>query len=274
MRLIFSRKGFDSAAGGCPSPIVAGRPVSLPIPTRMPSAVRYGDLEGEYATMVEDLTRGRLNGSAYCHLDPDLDAGVLTRSEGWRGSLGQTGAAQAHLANNGVASGDIFLFWGLFQPVECAGRWTYRGVKEHRIFGWLQVGDRIHLGPDGGDALQDRPWLDRHPHARNGWGENNNLYVAADKLRFEGRIQRRRGWGTFAAGHRLTVVGEKRPSMWTVPDWLNPARGGVGMTYHPPDRWTSTGVVRTAARGQEFVADIGDRDDAIEWLINLFGECE
>lgn len=44
MRVIFSRKGFDSAAGGCPSPIVEGKPISLPIPTRMPSVVCFGDL--------------------------------------------------------------------------------------------------------------------------------------------------------------------------------------------------------------------------------------
>lgn len=29
MRVIFSRKGFDSAAGGAPSPIIDGGPVSL-----------------------------------------------------------------------------------------------------------------------------------------------------------------------------------------------------------------------------------------------------
>jgi hypothetical protein len=37
VKLILSRKGFDSAAGGVPSPLIDGRPVSLPIPTRQPS---------------------------------------------------------------------------------------------------------------------------------------------------------------------------------------------------------------------------------------------
>ena len=33
MKLIFSRKGFDSSAGGIPSPILPdGRMISLPIP--------------------------------------------------------------------------------------------------------------------------------------------------------------------------------------------------------------------------------------------------
>ena len=44
MRIVFSRKGFDSAAGGGPSPIVDGRPLSLPIPTAGPSRTTYDDL--------------------------------------------------------------------------------------------------------------------------------------------------------------------------------------------------------------------------------------
>jgi len=33
MKLILSRKHSDSSAGGCPSPLIDGRPVSLPIPS-------------------------------------------------------------------------------------------------------------------------------------------------------------------------------------------------------------------------------------------------
>jgi hypothetical protein len=44
MKIIFSRKGVDSAAGRCASPLLAGRPLSLPIPTRMPTATKYRDL--------------------------------------------------------------------------------------------------------------------------------------------------------------------------------------------------------------------------------------
>jgi len=55
-----------------------------------------------------------------------------------------------------------------------------------------------------------------------------------------------------------------------VPDWLNPKRGGVGMTYHPLSRWNDDGTVIAASRGQEFVADIAGRRDAIDWLRRLF----
>ena len=43
------------------------------------------------------------------------------------------------------------------------------------------------------------------------------------------------------------------------------------MSYNPIDRWNKDGV-RTAARGQEFVADVGDRADAAAWVGELFGE--
>jgi hypothetical protein len=41
MRIIFSRKGFDSAAGKAPSPIMEGEPISLPIPTERRSETSY-----------------------------------------------------------------------------------------------------------------------------------------------------------------------------------------------------------------------------------------
>ena len=79
MKLILSRKGFDSAAGGCPSALIDGRPVSFPIPTRQPSPTHYGDLAGDIATMVTDLSHGRITADHRCHLDPDLDPNALPR---------------------------------------------------------------------------------------------------------------------------------------------------------------------------------------------------
>lgn len=149
MQIVFSRKGFDSAAGRCPSPVIDGRPISLPIPTRMPTALRYEDLRGNIGELVQDLTRDRIAASNPCHLDPDVDASALQRLAGWRGAFGQIGAAQAHLHNNKIAPGDLFLFWGLFRSAERNGRWTFNGPREHRLFGWLQVGEIVDLGPDG-----------------------------------------------------------------------------------------------------------------------------
>lgn len=273
MKVIFSRKGFDSAAGGVPSPIIDGRPTSLPIPTRMPTPFTYGDLSEPLPTLVENLTKGRVSRSAPCHLDPDLDPTARPRRSGWRGALGQVGAAQSHLARCGVDEGDLFLFWGLFRAVEsCSTGWRFTGPREHRLFGWLQVAEVIHLGGDGSEAASRYPWLHEHPHVRSGWSDTNTLYIAADHLTLGGYSTASPGSGLFQTGHRLTAEGSKLPSNWRTPDWLNPKRGGVGMTYHPDERWSEEGTVRTAARGQEFVTDITDRTDALVWLRLLFDQ--
>jgi hypothetical protein len=228
------------------------------------------------AALVQDLTvncKQRIASSDGCHLDPDINADALPRLAGWRGAFGQVSTAQAHLANNDVAPGDLFLFWGLFRPAVRNGRWIFTDRSEHRLFGWLQVREIIDLGPDGSHALGSRPWLKDHPHVRDGWGRTNTLYVAAERLSLGEEALALPGWGMFPSGLRLTVPGSTRPSHWRVPDWLNPALGGVGMTYHAsPERWSSDGTLRCAARGQEFISKIGDRRDARAWLKQLFSE--
>lgn len=271
MRLIFSRKGFDSSAGGCPSPLISGRPWSLPIPTRMPSRVRFEDLNGNTSSIVTALTRGRLSGANSCHLDPDLDANSLSRLPGWRGSLGQVAAAQSHLANQRIAAGDVFLFWGLYRPAEASPGWHFSGPREHRIFGWLQVGEIWTVGGDPAPLLKAHPWLQDHPHAQPGWPESNTVYIASEDLTIDGSSTGLRGWGVMSTGVRLTLPGSSVPSLWAVPDWLHPASGGVGLSYHPDTRWLPDGHLRAAARGQEFVADIGNRADARNWLVSLIG---
>jgi hypothetical protein len=272
MKVIFSRKGFDSAAGGVPSPIVAGRPVSLPIPTKMPSPLRFADLAGELPALVADLTKGKVAPDRNCHLDPDIDVAQCPRKPGWRGALGQDGAAQSHLRNQRVVPGDLFLFWGLFRPVEQhLSQWRYSGEPEHRIFGWLHIGEIVALGPDGAHALQRFPWLDQHPHVRPGWGKNNTLYIASEG--FSTRSRTVPGYGVLRQGRRLTRDTGTQTSEWSAPRWLNPITGGTGMSYNPVDRWAEDRV-RTAARGQEFVADVGDRVDALTWLDELFSEVE
>jgi hypothetical protein len=266
MKIIFSRKGFDGTAGGCPSPIVRDRPISLPIPSQtMPSPTRYGDLPDLYGRLVSDLTKGRLTPDDWCHLDPDINQECLPRPEGWRGALGQARAAQGHLANQGVQTGDLFLFWGLFQLVTYEDRWRFVGTPEHRVWGWLKITEIIDLGIDGSHAVAARPWLLDHPHARAGWPAQNCMYVASDELRLSSRGPSLPGSGVLRTGYRLTAPAAPL-SRWRVPDWLHPRRGDSGMTYHPLSRWGDDGTVQSAARGQEFVAVPRDDGIAIEWL--------
>jgi hypothetical protein len=238
----------------------------------MPSPLRFSDLSADLPRLVADLSRGKVDCSRTCHLDPDIDQTQLPRKPGWRGTLGQDGAAQGHLAKQRVQPGDLFVFWGLFRPVKMqAGKWTYVGAAEHRIFGWLHIDEVILLGPDGRHALRRFPWLDQHPHVRDGWGVNNTLYIASERFSIQSRLIP--GCGVFMSGRRLTRIDSRKPSEWAPPPWLNPKSGGTGMSYHPLERWTSDGV-RTAARGQEFVADVGGRADATAWLFELFSEVQ
>jgi hypothetical protein len=133
MKVIFSRKGFDSSAGGVPSPIMEGIPISFPIPTKQPTNCTFGDLAAPLPILVGDLTAGAIGPNKACHLDPDISFhSRAIRLAGWRGALGQIGSAQSHLANNGVGPGDIFLFWGLFCEIALReDKWRYVGKQHH-----------------------------------------------------------------------------------------------------------------------------------------------
>lgn len=265
MRIIFSRKGFDSGSGGVPSPILDGSLVSLPIPTNRRSVTTYGDIG--LGDIVRDLTRGRLGASDFCHHDPDLGVGAL----------GQVGRAQSHLNNNGVGAGDLFLFWGLYRRAArtpAGYRYIPGAPNEHRIFGWLLIGEVVCLGPDGTWAIDEHPRLRAHPHCRPGWKDNNTLYLAAEALRIGGKALDLPGAGVFPRpSDALRLSAHSRPtSLWNVPRWLNPRHGGVGMTYHSDAKRWADATVQTVAKGQEFVASAGERPDAAAWLEALFDE--
>src|SRR5688572_20248216 len=120
MKIVLSRKGFDSKAGGVPSPIFEdGSLVSLPIPYKT-APITFDDVAFGNVTLgpiVEDLTGGRIKRSHPVHLDPDLVPSARPRRPGWRPLFGQTDTAQAHLASCGVGEGDLFLFFGWFRKV-------------------------------------------------------------------------------------------------------------------------------------------------------------
>src|SRR5690348_14530575 len=102
MKIILSRKGFDSASGGVPSPIMPdGRLVSLPIPYEK-NELTFGQLALEVdgdpiGKLVTDLTRNRFTDKSRCHLDPDLNRdAVRRRPVNWRPAFGQSDRAQRH----------------------------------------------------------------------------------------------------------------------------------------------------------------------------------
>jgi hypothetical protein len=125
------------------------------------------------------------------------------------------------------------------------------------------------LRPDGTHVLDKYPWLRDHPHVHGDWPPNNGLFIARELLSIgDGTIP---GFGVFKTPIVLTKAGSKTPSIWSVPNWLNKAVGGTGMTFHDTsDRWHIDGTVQIVGRGQEFVAHAGNRPDAREWLLSQF----
>lgn len=273
MRLILSRKGFDSGTGKVASPILDdGSMVSLPIPERG-SGTTYGDLvwRGQsLGDLVEQLTRGRVPSSHDAHLDPDLDRRTRPRRAGWKPSLGQCSAAQGSLAAHDIGPGDLFLFFGWFRRVTVlAGKPTYlRGAPNlHVLFGWLQVGRVLSIPEDPAP-----PWAADHPHVVNPDRARNTIYIAADRLALGSGVTELPGSGVFERYDdrlRLTAPGENR-SLWQVPAWLVPRDGRPPLGYHDrPDRWRSEGerqLLQTVARGQEFVLDMDHYPEAVEWI--------
>ncbi len=279
MKLVFSRKGFDSGYGGVPSPILEdGSMLSFPIPSRFGRPA--GDLQHRgirLAMPLQALTGGRHNAETLVHLDPDLEASTVARAEGWRPAFGQVAAAQQHLANQGVGAGDLFLFFGWFRRARCAsGMWFYDSADRsaHTMFGWLQVGEVLpvvepHL------ILRSHPWLVHHPHLvfAGAIGSQNTIYVAAERLTLAGQQVAAPGAGVFTHWSpqlQLTAIGCNR-SIWDLPSWMMPGSGlPSALTYHGRlERWEDRGDrVRLAsvAKGQEFVQDIGEHSEALAWV--------
>lgn len=280
MRLIFSRKGFDSATGGAPSPILPDRRLlSLPIP-RAREGLRYGDVrfgDGSLGPVVEDLTGGRLGRDDRCHLDPDLRPGARQRTEGWRPLFGQSGAAASHLTNQGVEAGDLFLFFGWFRRarlVDGALEFAPGAPDLHVLFGWLQVG-AVHPRPARRRDELPR-WMHDHPHTDPDWPRPGNLlFSAAPELTVDGSSTGLPGGGAFerlSDGVVLTAEGESR-SVWELPRSLWRDDPDERLTYHRRrDRWhlgEETARLRTVGQGQEFVIDLR-RSGELDWLLELF----
>jgi hypothetical protein len=237
MRVCLSRKGFDSAAGKAPSPIVGGEPITLPIPFCDRSESTYAAIGlGDH---VVRATKGRRAAESLCHEDPMFHGG--------RCAFGQTGIAQSHLHKRGMREGDVFLFFGLFAQENGQDR-------HHRIFGYLEIDEVRPLGSHPCEEDSPKGFPRRHPHTMGNWDQNNTLYI---------------GRGTKAKqAHdslRLSIAGGPK-SRWRVPPWLRE----IGLSYHSdPERWIAGNELKTVGRGQEFVADIGERAEAREWLTSL-----
>lgn len=288
-RIILSRKGWDSKAGGKPSPVLQdGTPLSLPIPDGE-SGVCYNDLrfpDGSpgIGALVENLTAGRVRRDTEVHLDPDLRKSSIER-EKFKSAFGQCGQAQFHLRKQGLCkdtnepNSDLFLFFGLFRPaLKKDGVWKYdRHPAIHLIFGWLQV-DSIYNLP--GDQVPEH--LLAHPHAlpsaivRGELGrfkqKSNTLYLGRECLTFQKKIA---GAGVFRNfdyeksddRRRLTKPGSKNASEWQLPSFCC-SLSNMGLQKAAGSEWWEP---QRRGYGQEFVLHTSGHEAAVtNWLEQIF----
>lgn len=276
MKIVFSRKGFDSGYGGVPSPVLPGiGPVSLPIPSEAGKCARsYAPAGVPLAELLSHLSAGKFDEASLVHYDPDLERTSCPRGIGWRPAFGQVGSAQSHLANRGVGVGDLFLFFGWFRPAErFENRWRFvpGAASFHALFGWLHVGACIYLPTQ--DARHAPEWLSDHPHVAHAArfaGQSNTIYVGADELRMGTTFGVDAGgrFNVWSDALRLSAEGGNR-SVWNVPMWLDPRQGRTPLSFHGnPDRWRCREgnlYLQTVAKGQEFVLDCREYPEAVDW---------
>lgn len=106
MRVILSRKGFDSQYGGMPSPILPdGTLLSLPIPSKTDMETKYRDLyygNSSYYDIIHTLSpNNKIKEEYNCHLDPDIRGTIKDRPTGWKPTFGQEKTALRHLQKQG-----------------------------------------------------------------------------------------------------------------------------------------------------------------------------
>ncbi len=278
VKVILSRKAFDSGAGKVANPILDdGSMIPLPIPDKQ-SPIRYEDLTvagQNLGTVASELTRGRTRPDHFAHLDPDLVSSAYPREPGWRPLFGQVGAAQTVLARAGVGPGDLFLFFGWFRRVtRSSTRLEYvKGAPDlHVLWGWFQIGEVIPI--------------ETVPRLLRGW-PTTRIWSRAHAARTTRCTSQARlclsmespndvpGAGTFATYDdrlRLTKPGCSR-STWSLPRWFYPGPSRTPLGYHhDPGRWhldDDRVTLRAASRGQEFVLDTADYPEALPWIASL-----
>lgn len=292
MKLVLSRKGFDSSAGGVASPIFPdGSMVSLPIPWPG-GGITYDKLffKGDpLSKIVGDLTNNQFVGNREAHLDPHLSRSIYdTRDENWRQLFGQVDAAQGHLENEGVKHGDLFLFFGWFRRVEKNISGNYQYVIDapdlHVLFGWLQIAEIL---PIKDLDKQKYSWTSYHPHCKEPGSKKkkrNTLYVASERLSLldckiglpgAGCFERYRDELLLTAP--ISINEKSFRSVWKLPKWFYSEEKKKRLSYHREDhRWPALFadyvILNSVGRGQEFVVDIdGDHfQEAMSWLRNIF----
>jgi hypothetical protein len=301
MKIILSRKGVDSSAGGKSSYITSsGDLIWIPIPetksvghstTYQTIHSKSGNLGNFVAPLwiKQNGLKQFLQPQSKAHLDPDLCSASLPRKAGWIAAFGQRTPAAVHVLDRHVHRGALFLFYGWFRdacstfPVpRCVrGRNSHHAPMArnlHLIFGYLQV-EQCYKGEETGALMAAFPALCDHPHLNIPRVNmpNNRLYIATDRLQIDGLCKRLPGAGVFVFDQRRCLTaGKNRRSHWRLPEWRK--ANNIVPKFHRDAgafvNWTPSGIcdwdVTNHGYGQEFVIDTKTHPDVLDWVLRLF----
>ncbi|MBU7592626.1 hypothetical protein [Metabacillus halosaccharovorans] len=292
MKLVLSRKGFDSGSGGCFSPYNhnTGKYIWFPIPEKVNSYlnhIRYSDIlvKNEYISGLKgtnlsevykslkgtDRVKLRENEYAsinddelFAHFDPMLGIPPWIREiERFKIGMGfgQFNAAP-HLGKHNVNQGSIFLFFGGFKST------LNKKISGHYIYGWLKVKKRIETYKQCKEIL-DKYSLDHHPHITEAaFSRNQKNYIfVPDQWLFEDlKIP---GCGYFTMlNDQLLLSNNKEANIatWNLPNFFYKS---LTQVHHKTWQNTQDGycTVKTGI-GQEFVTQLTENGE--KWLRGLF----
>ncbi len=267
MRVVLSRKGFDSKYGGQASPILPdGTLLSMPIPA-INEVLKFKDIyyKGKsYYEIIKELNpRTKIKENYNCHLDPDIRFETLKRRKDWKGLYGQSGSSQGHLRNQKISVGDIFLFFGWFKRTEYKQNKLQfiKNAKDlHVIFGYLKI-DKIYEYSKENKMILP-VYAKQHPHASTLYGieKNNCIYEAPNSL-FPESIKS--GYGVLKYSPELVLTKEgKSRTRWLLPKFFFK----IHISHHS-EKSFKKGYFQSASIGQEFV--IQENKEVEEWAKNL-----
>lgn len=267
MKVILSRKGMDSKAGGIPSPILPdGTLLSFPIPDGT-SGIAYEDLyykNHSYAEIIRQLSPNfDFSKNPTCHLDPDIYDGLGGRMGRWNPAYGQCGASASHLDTMDVGQGDLFLFYGMFKQTEYRqnGELSYvRGTPiQHIIYGYMKIGEILH------SQKEMCKLCPHHPHSVNPHRANNRLYLPDT-------------YGTFMYRTELVLTkpGQDKRRLWALPSFF--AENDISISWQGKNRPILCGKyaeLLSACIGQEFVitANTEDMEKKLEMWVDSLINC-
>ncbi|MEI7726890.1 MAG: hypothetical protein WCK09_17405 [Bacteroidota bacterium] len=279
MKIIISRKGFDSQNGKLPNLILPdGRLLVFPIPDKT-STILYKDIEIDlkgYDNLYEllvDLNAPKIKEHYTAHLDPDLYPNSLPRDKAWKPLFGQTGAPLRHLQKSDVGIGDLFLFFGRFQKTKWENKKIVYDKTEkdiHILFGYFSIGDIVDLKLE---IPPESQWISYHSHNYI-TKTPNNIFVGSKALTINGKtFSGAKVFDGYSEKLRLSTHG-KNKSIWKLPNWFYPFdTNRPPLTFHPDkDRWSlCDGYVElhTVGRGQEFVLDADLYPEWKKWVLNI-----